>query len=388
VKAVAALALAALLGGGVAFGIGTAVWDGGSTTTVVQTASASPTGLASDTVQQPAGDAGAGSVGRIYRAAAPGVVQVTSNVQTSDPFFGTQSAQALGSGFVMDKLGHIITNYHVVQGANDVFVNFSGNDRMKAKIVGTDPSTDVAVLKIDASTRALTPLPLGNSDAVRVGDPVVAIGNPFGLDRTVTAGIVSALQRQIQSPNGFPIDKVVQTDAAINKGNSGGPLLDSKGRVIGINSQIESDDEEGGNIGIGFAIPINTVKEVASELIDHGKVDHPFLGIQMQTIDQSLAQFARVPDKGVLVTEVVPSSPAAKAGLKGGSTSVVVDGQTYRLGGDVITSVGGREVTSADEVQEIVTSKEPGDQLTLQLQRDGSEKTVTVTLGRRPADSG
>jgi S1-C subfamily serine protease len=259
---------------------------------------------------------------------------------------------------------------------------------MKAKIVGTDPSTDVAVLKIDASTRALTPLPLGNSDAVRVGDPVVAIGNPFGLDRTVTAGIVSALQRQIQSPNGFPIDKVVQTDAAINKGNSGGPLLDSKGRVIGINSQIESDDEEGGNIGIGFAIPINTVKEVASELIDHGKVDHPFLGIQMQTIDQSLAQFARVPDKGVLVTEVVPSSPAAKAGLKGGSTSVVVDGQTYRLGGDVITSVGGREVTSADEVQEIVTSKEPGDQLTLQLQRDGSEKTVTVTLGRRPADSG
>ncbi|HEY7196398.1 MAG TPA: trypsin-like peptidase domain-containing protein [Gaiellaceae bacterium] len=387
-KAVAALALAALLGGGVAFGIGTAVWDGGGTTTVVQTAPASPTGLASDTVQQPAGDAGAGNVGRIYRAAAPGVVQVTSNVQTSDPFFGTQSAQALGSGFVMDKLGHIITNYHVVQGANDVFVNFSGNDRMKAKIVGTDPSTDVAVLKIDASTRALTPLPLGNSDAVRVGDPVVAIGNPFGLDRTVTAGIVSALQRQIQSPNGFPIDKVVQTDAAINKGNSGGPLLDSKGRVIGINSQIESDDEEGGNIGIGFAIPINTVKEVASELIDHGKVDHPFLGIQMQTIDQSLAQFARVPDKGVLVTEVVPSSPAAKAGLKGGSTSVVVDGQTYRLGGDVITSVGGREVTSADEVQEIVTSKQPGDQLTLQLQRDGSEKTVTVTLGRRPADSG
>jgi len=311
---------------------------------------------------------------------------VTSRIRQQDPFFGTQEGQALGSGFVIDKLGHVITNFHVVDGAREVFVNFSGNDPMKAEIVGVDPSTDIAVLEIDAAQRALTPLPLGNSDAVRVGDPVVAIGNPFGLDRTVTAGIVSAVQREIVAPNGYPIDKVIQTDAAINKGNSGGPLLNADGEVIGVNSQIES--ESGGNVGIGFAVPVDTVREVASELIENGEVQHPYLGIRMQTIDELLAGVARVPDRGVLITEVVPGSPAEKAGLEGGDSSVVVDGQTYRLGGDVITKIDDATVGTADQVQEIVTSSEPGDELTLGIERDGSEETVTVTLGLRPADSG
>ncbi len=383
-KTFAALLTAAALGGGLAFGVGTAVWDGGATTTVVRDAS-----LATN-VSQPQTTDEQGSqalAGRIYENAAPGVVQVTSSIRQEDPLFGApQQGQALGSGFVIDKLGHVITNFHVVEGADEVFVNFSGNDRMKAEVVGVDPSTDIAVLKIDANQRALTPLPLGNSDSVRVGEPVVAIGNPFGLDRTVTAGIVSAVQREIVAPNGYPIDKVIQTDAAINKGNSGGPLLNARGEVIGVNSQIES--ESGGNVGIGFAVPINTVREVAAELIDDGEVEHSYLGIRMQTIDEALAGFARVPDKGVLVTDVVPGSPAARAGLQGGDTSVVVEGQTYSLGGDVITRVGEEPVETAEEVQEIVSRSEPGDELTLGLDRDGSEETVTVTLGLRPADSG
>jgi S1-C subfamily serine protease len=382
VKTVAALLVAAALGGGLAFGVGTAIWAGDGTTTVVRQTPAADAGAVPENVS----DSGSALVGRIYRSAAPGVVQVTSSIESQDPVFGSQEGQALGSGFVIDKLGHVITNFHVVDGASEVFVNFSGNDRMKAEIVGTDPSTDIAVLKIDASARALTPLPLGNSDRVRVGDPVVAIGNPFGLDRTVTAGIVSALQREIVAPDGYPIDKVIQTDAAINKGNSGGPLLSARGEVIGVNSQIESDS--GGNVGIGFAVPTNTVREVASELIDHGTVEHPYLGVRMQTIDEALADFGDVPREGVLVTEVLPGSPADEAGLEGGDSSVVVDGQTYRLGGDVITRIGDRSVESADEVQEIVTSKNPGDKLSLRLENDGSEKTVTVTLGRRPADSG
>jgi S1-C subfamily serine protease len=379
-KIFAALLAAAALGGGVAFVVGTVVWDGDGTTTVLGD------GLATSSSEpQNVSDAGGALAGRIYRNAAPGVVQVTSSIQQPD-FFGSQEGQALGSGFVIDKLGHVITNFHVVDGASEIFVNFSGNDRMRAELVGTDPSTDIAVVKIDANQRALTPLPLGDSDAVRVGDPVVAIGNPFGLDRTVTAGIVSAVQREIVAPNGYLIDKVIQTDASINRGNSGGPLLNARGEVIGVNSQIES--ESGGNVGIGFAVPTNTVREVAAALIEDGKIEHPYLGIRMQTIDEALAELARVPDRGVLVTEVIPGSPAAEAGLEGGATSVVVDGQTYQLGGDVITKVDQENVETADEVQEIVTSSDPGDELTLGIDRDGAEQTVTVTLGLRPADSG
>ena len=193
----------------------------------------------------------------------------------------------------MDKDGYIVTNYHVIQDAQEVEVNFSGDDRVPAKVIGSDPSTDLAVLKIDAQARALTPLPLGNSDAVHVGDAVVAIGNPFGLERSVTAGIVSALQRDITAPNGYTIDKVIQTDAPINHGNSGGPLLNARGEVIGVNSQIES--ETGGNVGIGFAVPVNTVKEVVAQLKENGKVEHAYIGVQMQAIDEQLSDDVQAP---------------------------------------------------------------------------------------------
>jgi S1-C subfamily serine protease len=364
-----------VLGGGVVALVDATVSDG--TTTVVREVapSASPARFASETGK---------TISDIYSQEARGVVQITATQETSEsPFFGTQSTRALGSGLVIDKLGHIITNFHVVDGASKVEVNFSDKDSVAAKIIGTDPSTDIAVLKIDAASRALTPLPLGDSSAVRVGDAVVAIGNPFGLERTVTAGIVSALQRQIQAPNGFAIDEVIQTDAAINHGNSGGPLLDADGQVIGVNSQIES--ENGGNVGIGFAIPINTVKEVVSQLMRDGKVEHSWLGVELQTVDETLADNFRLPaQSGVLVARVVPGSPAAKAGLRGGSTRVVVDGQSYVLGGDMITQADGHDVTSAEDLRSIVAAKEPGESVELQVHRDSKVMDVTVKLGRQP----
>ena len=376
---VGTLLIAALLGGGAAVGI-SAVVDSGATSTVVTTiqeAGPAPASFAKSS-------SSAKSIQQIYETAGPGVVQVTStSVVAQDPFFGTQEARSLGSGFVIDKAGHILTNYHVVQDARKVEVNFSGDDRVPAKVVGSDPSTDVAVLKIDAQARALTPLPLGNSDVVRVGDAVVAIGNPFGLERTVTAGIVSALQRQIQAPNGFTIDKAIQTDAPINHGNSGGQLLDTRGEVIGINSQIESDT--GGNVGIGFAVPVDTVKEVVSQILRTGKVEHAYMGVEMQAIDQNLYETFRLPvSKGVLITAVRPGSPAARAGLKGGRQQVVVDGVSYALGGDIVTNADGKQITNPDDLRAIVMAKEPGDTVTLQLHRGDETKTVSVTLGRQP----
>ena len=379
---VAAVVGAALLGGGAALAVASQVWDGG-TTTVVREVDGSEASVASF-----ADERAARTIGDIYRDAAPGVVQVTSNVAAADPFFGEQRGQSLGSGFVIDKEGHVVTNYHVVEGADEVYVNFSQDDRLKARVVGLDPSTDLALLKIDVDhKRALAPLELGNSDSVGVGDAVVAIGNPFGLDRTATAGIVSAVQREIESPGGFTIDKVIQTDAAINKGNSGGPLLNGNGQVIGVNTQIATGGTGEGNVGIGFAVPVNTVKEVVAELMEHGRVDHPYLGVSMQTITGEVADLFNLPDRGVLITEVSPGSPADEAGLRGGDTPTVVGGTSYVLGGDVIAKVDGRAVESADEVREIVASKEPGNELTLEVQREGSRETVTVELGRRPTDT-
>src|SRR3990170_2120086 len=230
----------------------------------------------------------------LTRLASPGVVQITassSGVQ-SDPSggqFQTPPQQALGSGFVIDKAGHIVTNYHVVEGANDIEVSFSNQDTLTAKVVGTDPSTDLALLQVNASSRALSPLPLANSDKVRVGDQVVAIGNPFGLERTVTAGIVSALQRAVTAPNRYTIDHVIQTDAPINRGNSGGPLLNVRGEVIGVNSQIETGGGTTGNVGIGFAVPSNTVKTVVAQLMKAGRVERAYIGIRASSVTRDLA---------------------------------------------------------------------------------------------------
>jgi S1-C subfamily serine protease len=375
-----ALVVAAVLGGVVAIGIGSAFTDEGGTTTVLQEGEAAASQLEVPAAQQDDGM----SIEDIYRRAAPGVVQVT--VFGSDPFSG-QEREGLGSGFVIDKAGHIVTNFHVIEGADEVAVNFSGDDRVRARVVGSDPSTDIAVLRIDTPARALTALPLGNSDGVRVGDPVLAIGNPFGLERSASSGIVSALQRELRSPAGFTIDRVIQTDAAINQGNSGGPLLNARGDVIGVNTAIFSPS--GGNVGIGFAIPINTVRDVVAELIDKGRVDHAWIGVSMQTVNEELAETFRLPvERGVLVTDVVPGSPADEAGLEGGDTEVVVNGESYVLGGDIITRADGRAVASAEALGDTVADKEPGDEIELEVRREDETERVTVELGRRPAEAG
>ena len=297
----AGLLAAALLGAGLALGGAAALGGLGRKTTTVREIQASVSPAASSSSSRP--DL---SINDIYRRAAPGVVQVTSTTVVTvpaDPFFGNQffpqqhEERSLGSGFVVDKAGHVVTNYHVISGAKQVRVSFSNGASTKATVDGTDASSDLAVLKIDTSSRALTPLPLGNSDAMQVGDPVVAIGNPFGLDRTVTAGIVSAIQRAITAPNGYTIDHVIQTDAAINHGNSGGPLLNRRGQVIGVNSQIEtgSSSDTSGNVGIGFAIPSNTVKTVIAQLIREGHIDRAFLGISATPITRDLARVFRLP---------------------------------------------------------------------------------------------
>jgi S1-C subfamily serine protease len=378
------LFLAAVVGGGAAVAIGAALEseDGGGTTTVFSTVASA----ADPSTRIPAEADDAMSVQEIYRHAGPGVLQVTStSVDSSDPFFGPQARVSLGSGFVIDKDGYIVTNYHVIESARQIEVNFSGDDRVQATIVGVDPSTDLALLKINAQARALTPLPLGDSDAVRVGDAVVAIGNPFGLERTVTAGIVSALQREITAPNGYTIDKVIQTDAPINQGNSGGPLLNTQGEVIGVNSQIEPGNSGTGNLGIGFAVPSATLREVVSQIRDRGKVEHAYLGVFTQPIDEALARTYRLPvERGVIVAEIVPGSPADEAGLKDGDRQVIFGGTSYVLGGDIVTAADGEQVASPDDLRRLVAEKDPGDAMTLDIRRGESKRTVSVTLGRRP----
>jgi S1-C subfamily serine protease len=365
-------------------------------------------GNQSTTTIQPVPPLGGGGIGaavlgathgltieQIYKRTAPGVVQITATTVVtppSDPFFGDlfppqkETAQALGSGFVIDKAGHIVTNYHVVAGAQKVQVSFSGHDEIDAKVVGKDPSTDVAVLQIDARSRSLTPLTLGDSDRVQVGDSVVAIGNPFGLTRTVTAGIVSALQRSIDSPTGIPIDHAIQTDAAINHGNSGGPLLDARGQVIGVNSQISTGNTgEQGNVGIGFAIPINTVKTVAAQIIHTGRVEHALLGVKADAVTPSLARLFNLPAKrGLLVEDVYTGTAAEKAGLRAGKTNVIVEGESYTIGGDIIVGADGTRIRTLEQLRDLIARKKPGDKLRLEIYRGHSKETVTVKLGRQP----
>ena len=380
-RPVAALVASAILGGVVA--VGAVALLGGldsGTTVVTETSAARSPGLA------PA-DSNGMSVNEIYERAASGVVRVNSTSNsTAATGLGAQQTSALGSGFVIDKTGHIVTNYHVVEGADVVTVSFSNRDTVKADVVGTDPSSDIAVLRVNTAASALTPLPLGNSDAVEVGDPVVAIGNPFGLDRTVTAGIVSALQRLITAPNRFTIDHVIQTDAPINHGNSGGPLLSSRGQVIGVNTQIETGDTATGNVGIGFSVPSNTVKDVVAQIIRTGRVDHAYLGISGQAVTPDVADKYNLPVKaGVVIESVTNDSGADKAGLEGGKTQVVVAGETYILGGDIIVSFDGAKISSIEQLRDAVAAHKPGDRVTVVIYRDAKKTSVTVTLGRQPA---
>ena len=386
-RAGAAVGLAAV-GGGIALG-GAALTGNLGSEQVVQEIAAAPVAAAPASFAQTR----ALSVNDVYRRAAPGVVQVTSTSAASpvtdpssgDPFPLEQPQEALGSGFVLDKAGHIVTNYHVVAGARRVEVSFSNNDSMRATVVGSDPSTDLAVLLVDVGSRALTPLRLGDSDSVRVGDAVVAIGNPFGLARTVTAGIVSALQRPIQAPNGYTIDHVIQTDAALNHGNSGGPLLNAAGDVVGVNAQIRSVTGNDGNVGIGFAIPINTVKGIVSQLIQGGRVERAFIGVTVRPLTAKLVKLFRLSvERGLLVERVKPGSGAAAAGLRGGTTDAVVAGESYTLGGDVITKVDGVAAANLERLRTVLAHRKPGDRIVVEAYRGARKLTVTLRLGRQP----
>ena len=327
------------------------------------------------------------TVADIYRHSAPGVVFVTARVvtQTDSPFGFPlqQEGLATGTGFVLDKNGYVLTNAHVVEGARVASVRFDeGGDLVDAKVVGRDTSTDIAVLKVDPGDAKLKPLPLGNSNRVHVGDPAIAIGNPFGYDRTVTTGIISALQRQIKAPNGFTIGHVIQTDAPINPGNSGGPLMNASGEVIGINSQIATAGSRG-SVGIGFAVPINTAKKVIPQLEQHGRIVHAYLGVTTYPLNKDLAAAVNVKvDRGALVQEVTPGGPASRAGVRAGK---IHTDEGIVLGGDIIVEVDGERIAKPDDVAAAISDNKPGETVEVKYYRDNELKTKQIKLGTRPA---
>jgi putative serine protease PepD len=322
------------------------------------------------------------SIGSIYDLAYRGVVEITASGTTAAPFGGQEQQQAQGSGWVYDGNGNIVTNQHVVAGADTLSVQFWNGAVYPATVVGTDSSTDLAVIKVDAPNSLLYPLKVGDSNALRVGDGVVAIGSPFGLEGTVTSGIVSALHREVHAPNKFWITDSIQTDAAINHGNSGGPLLNAEGKVIGVNAQIESDS--GGNDGVGFAIPSRTIASIVPRLIANGKVVHAYLGVQLASIPQGVAQKLGMP-AGVELENVKAGTPADAAGLRAATGSRTVEGQTYQTGGDVIVGFDGIRITSSQQLQNAVDAKRPGDRVTITYVRGGNHHTVQVTLAARPS---
>jgi 2-alkenal reductase len=332
---------------------------------------------------------------QIYDKLSGGVVMILAEFDGSgtSPFGQPQSGRALGTGFVVDGEGYVLTNAHVVeeqgQRAKSVTVVFnnggSETQRVDGELVGVDASSDVAVIKVDPGKVDLKPLPLGDSEKVVVGEPVVAIGNPLGYDFSITAGIVSATGRTLQAPNGMNIPNGIQTDAAINQGNSGGPLIDSSGLVIGINEQIAS--QGGGNEGLGFAVPINAAIKSMEQLKSTGKVSYAWLGVAGQTLTSDVAQALNLSvDSGALVEQVSDGSPAAKAGLKGGDQTVDVQGQSYTAGGDVIVKIDDTTVNSFDDLVAYLSEKKPGDQVTITYVRDGKTQTTTATLAERPTN--
>lgn len=376
---VAAVALGlALVGGGVI----DLDDDGGNVSTVA----AAPV----ETDAQPA-SSNSRTVGQVFEEDGQGVAFIEAEQSgSSESPIGEpqQGGTATGSGFLIDDQGHILTNAHVVDGSKNITVKFGDGDAVDATLLGADDSTDVAILSVDPGDVDAKPLELGDSSAVKVGDGAIAIGNPYGLDRTVTSGIISALQRQISAPNGFTISDVIQTDAAINPGNSGGPLIDSAGRVVGINSQIATGSSSTGSVGIGFAVPINTAKSVAEQIIDGDGVEHAFLGISGGDLDPTLADVLNLSvDEGALVQNVTPDSPAAEAGLEGGEGTVRVDGARVRAGGDVITAIDGEPIAGMDDLIAMINTKQPGDEVTLSVLRDSETQQIKVELTDRPAQA-
>jgi S1-C subfamily serine protease len=375
------------LGGLVAVVIGailiaTDVIDTGDDQTVVrQGETASPRAEGGDS--GPSGE----TVNEIYRRTDAGVafVQASGGSAGASPIPGLPTPRgggsSTGSGFVLDSQGFILTNAHVVEGAEEVRVRLGDEDSVKAEVKGEDPSTDLAVLKVDPSKVKLKPIPLGDSSKVRVGDQAIAIGNPFGLDHTVTTGIISAVQRSIQAPNGFSIPNAIQTDASINPGNSGGPLLDGNGRVIGINAQIETGGGSRGSVGIGFAIPINLAKKVLPQLKEKGEVEHAYIGITTAPVPDDAGDLNLPAEDGALVQDVAPGSPAAKAGLRAGKTET---DQGLRIGGDLIVKVDNVQIREPDDVANAIADNKPGDKIQVQYYRGKKLRTVELTLGKRP----
>jgi putative serine protease PepD len=377
---VAAVAASAVIGASAAAVVVSETGSSSSTTVITRpltTAAGSPAASTSSNAL---------SVGQIYRQSVGGIVEITATVsgsQSGSPFAPDQpSGQAQGTGFVIDDKGDIVTNAHVVAGASSLSVETSGGDTLDATLVGSDPTTDVAVIHVNGSTSGLHALEFADSSTVKVGNGVVAIGDPFGLTDTVTTGIVSALNRTITSPNNRPITGVIQTDAAINHGNSGGPLLDAQGHVIGITSQIYSDGQTSGNVGIGFAVPSNTVRSVADQLLASGKASHAYLGVYLTTVDSAAADATGMP-VGAEISSVRAGSPAQQAGLRGATGRRTVNGLTVPTGGDVITAINGTAVRSADDVVTSITAMKAGAHVTLTVVRDGATRTVSVTLGSR-----
>jgi putative serine protease PepD len=379
VIAVAALIASAGVGAGVA-GVAVHESTGSTTTTVVRrpvTVNAAPAASTTAT--------GALSVSEIYQKSIDGVVEVLATGSSGQSFFGGQEAEsAQGTGFEVDRNGDIVTNYHVVANSDSVRVRLNDGHTYGGRVIGVNKNRDVAVIRIAAPQSELHPLSFADSSAVTVGDAVVAIGDPYGLRNTVTAGIVSALNRTIVSPDNHPITGVIQTDAAINSGNSGGPLLNTEGQVIGVNSQIESGSQgsaggSSGNIGIGFSIPSNMVASTARSLIEHAK-STPYVGVELVTVSPALAKATGMA-AGVEVVTVTKGAPADKAGLQGSGGTQTVDGTPFSTGGDVITAIDGTTVHSANQLIGLIRKHKPGDQITLTISRDGGTRTVSVTLG-------
>jgi S1-C subfamily serine protease len=329
--------------------------------------------------------------GQIYERLSPGVVTVMSIFEGGGGLLEDGGEGGQGSGFVLDGDGYIVTNAHVVtteqeggsERAEDVFVEFSDGNRVRAKIVGDDPFADVALLKVDPEGLSLTPLELGLSRSIEVGEPVAAIGSPFGERQSLSIGVISAVDRNIRSLTRFQIGDAIQTDAAINPGNSGGPLLDARGRVLGINAQIKS--QSGGGEGVGFAIPVDAVKRALRELRDRGRVDYGYLGVSTLVLWPQLAERLGLEVAGgALIQEIEPDSPAEDVDLRAGDDEIEFQATPVRSGGDVIVAVNGRRLTRRDDLADVISGMSVGDEVSLEVVRDGDRRTVRVELGRRP----
>ena len=324
-------------------------------------------------------------VTNLYDRVGPSVVHITAQVITMNFFFGPSASEGTGSGFVYDEAGHIVTNYHVIEGAESIEVKFSDGVSLPARVVGTDPANDLAVLAIDGvidgAMPDAAPLELGRSADLRVGQRAIAIGNPFGLDRTLTTGVVSALGRPLQTDNENYIYNVIQTDAAINPGNSGGPLLDSRGRVIGVNTAVRQDAE-----GIGFAVPVDTIQRIVPVLIENGTYPHPWLGLLGYSITPGLAEALQLPvESGVLVAQLYREGPAIEVGIRGAQDQVIIGNQRVLVGGDIITAVNNTPITDWNNLTKFLElNTEVGQTITLSLLRDGQPLEQSLTLAAQP----